>query len=471
MPMSNNKRLLLVVACLTILLLFVASEPIAAQQNPTPVVIVLTPADSPTDVPGPTSVAAFPSDRFEPNDVPEMATLIGWQTEAGLTLVGTDVDYFTAYLKAGQTVRLETMVEDGLDTRVKLFWEGQLVAENDDRSLIDVGSSVMWTTASDGWLIALVEKVTSSDGRYSLSAALVAPAATSTPPPTLTPAPTSTPMPTPTPVVKADLAEPNDTPESAYPITPGVRATYTLGPADVDYFRFIAKAGNTYRCETETGQVDTLLTVIANGEMIAANDDQGVGRVDSYLSWTAAVEQSVLVRVEARGGGFGQYDLICQAAAPASPAGASASFPAASATTVALAATAPLTATTPISLTVRHIGRIQAPSEGVTSRIRLLIYYDANNDRSPGPGEGVANVSVLAVDAQGQRLARVFTNAQGEAVFNLSSDAVTRIVVPFVPGWSARVRVGEVNEGIVLGLPAVRLPVFLPVVHRLAGKE
>ena len=93
----------------------------------------------------------------------------------------------------------------------------------------------------------------------------------------------------------------------------------------------------------------------------------------------------------------------------------------------------------------------------------MLIYYDANNDRSPGPGEGIPNVSVLAVDAQGQPLARLFTNSAGEAIFTLTGDTVARLIVPFVPGWSARLRPGEPNEGLQLGLPAVRLPVFLPV--------
>jgi len=62
------------------------------------------------------------------------------------------------------------------------------------------------------------------------------------------------------------------------------------------------------------------------------------------------------------------------------------------------------------------------------------------------------------------------TNAQGEAIFNLTSEAIARVIVPFVPGWSARVRAGEVNDDIVLGLPAVRLPVFLPVQNRPAGE-
>jgi hypothetical protein len=136
-----------------------------------------------------------------------------------------------------------------------------------------------------------------------------------------------------------------------------------------------------------------------------------------------------------------------------------------------LTATAGITATGQISLTVRHLGQVQPQTTIPTTHIRLLVYYDANNDRQPGPGEGIANVSVLAVDGQGQRIAQIFTNAQGEAIFNLASEAITRVIVPFVPGWSARVRVGEINNDIVLGLPAVRLPVFLPVQNRTANEE
>ena len=151
-----------------------------------------------------------------------------------------------------------------------------------------------------------------------------------------------------------------------------------------------------------------------------------------------------------------------------SPAGPAA--PRATATlsaTPIVTATVTITVTEPISLTVRYLGPVEEESETPATTIRLLVYYDANNDRAPGPGEGIPNVSVLAVDALGQRLGQTFTNLQGEAAFSLYDQAardVARIIVPFVPAWSARVRAGEVNDGLVLGLPAVRLPVFFPVV-------
>ena len=455
-----------------LLALFVAAGNTQAQtggQNPTPIVITLTPQGSPTAVPSPTDEAAFPPDRFEPNNDSSTATAVGLQTEPDLTLSDDDVDAFTGYLKAGQMVSVQAAVYDGLDTRLSLFWGGQLMVENDDRSATDVGSSVVFAAPADGWYVVLVEKATITNGRYDLTVSLVEPTATATSPPTATPLPTTTPMPSPTPLIQPDLAEPNDVPEAARPVTPGQRNTYTVGAGDVDYFTFIAKVGSHYACETVTDQVDTLVTVMGISEIIGVNDDRTVGRVDSYLAWDTAEEQPIIVKVEARGGGFGQYEFFCQQVAPpaAPPALSAAPKPPAAepVTTVAI------TATGRISLTVQPMGRVQPQTTTPTTHIRLLVYYDANNDRQPGPGEGIANVSVLAVDAQGQRLARVFTNTQGEAIFNLDSETVARVIVPFVPGWSARVRAGEVNNEIVLGLPAVRLPIFLPVQNRPNSEE
>ncbi len=443
-------------------------------QNPTPIVITLTPSGGPTAVPSPPGNGSFQPDRFEVNNDAETAVSIGLQIETGLTLTGDDVDYFTGYLKAGQVARISTVVYEGLDTRLKIYWDGQLAAENDDRSSVDVGSTVTFVAPADGWYVALVEKATVYDGAYDLETALVEPTATTTPLPTATPAPTLTPTPSPTPIMQPDLAEPNDTPETARPVTPGLRETYTVGAGDVDYFTFIAKAGNRYACETVTDQVDTLLTLIGISSIIDVNDDRGVGRVDSYLDWTAVEEQTILVKVEARGGSFGQYEFVCQNVAPpvAPPIVpvTAVNTPTAMASDT-LTTSIAITATERISLTVQHIGRVQPQTTTPTTHIRLLVYYDANNDRQPGPGEGIANVSVLAVDGQGQRIARIFTNAQGEAIFNLDSETVARVIVPFVPGWSARVRVGEANNDIVLGLPAVRLPVFLPVQNRAASEE
>ena len=454
-------------------------------QNPTPIVIALTPA-SPTPVSGETAIppgTAVPTtdgsvqpDRFESNDDVNQAASIGFGTESGLTLIGDDADYFSGYLKQGQMLRLSTLVYSGLDTRLELYWNGALAVSNDDVSPSDVSSAVIFTAPTDGWYTALVVKATVYDGAYDLTAVLTAPTATATPLPTMTPQPSPTPLPSPTPRIPSDIAEPNDSPETAYALTPGLRQTYSVGGGDVDYFTFLAKAGNQYSCETVTGQVDTLLILTTGDTVLGINDDRAASRVDSFFSWEADSEQQIGIKVEARGGSLGQYELICQMAvgtttistmATGSVAGGgSAAVSRPLSPSNALTTTTSITATIIPSQTMRYIGQVQPQTAPVSTGIRLMVYYDANNDRAPGPGEGIANVSVLAVDGQGQRLARIFTNAQGEAIFNLSNDNVARIIVPFVPSWSERVRVGEANE-ILLGLPAVSLTVFLPVQNRV----
>ncbi|NLF65407.1 MAG: hypothetical protein GX579_12495 [Chloroflexi bacterium] len=346
-----------------IVLVVVSSNSGAAQesgQNPTPIIIHLTP---PAEEATPTSESAFAPDRFEPNDDAGAATRIGFQVEASLTLVGADVDAFTGFLKADQILQVSATPHGQLDTRLRLIWEGQPVAENDDRAPDDLGSSLAFTAPADGHYVAFVDKVTDADGSYDLETALLAPTATPTPLPTLTPSPTWTPSPTPTLTpTPAPLTQPDSSRSPAGPAPPRATATFSATPT--------------------------------------------------------------------------------------------------------VTATVTIMATEPITLTVRYLGPVEEESDAPATTVRLLVYYDANNDRAPGPGEGIPNVSVLAVDALGQRLAQTFTNTQGEAAFSLhdrDAAAVARIIVPFVPAWSARVRAGEVNDGMVLGLPAVRLPVFFPV--------
>lgn len=437
--------------------------------NPTPIVVSLTPPGSSTPLPTPTRADGLVPDRFEPNDNPDAAIAITWGTIIDLTLIEDDVDMFTGFLKAGQWLQLETFVTGALDTHLILSWNGQIVAENDDRAATDLGSRVIFVAPAEGWYVATVSKVAAADGRYDLAASLIAPTTTPTPLPTLTSTPTVTPSPSPTPLVPPDIAEPNETTAAAWPLPLGVRQTFTLSPGDTDTFAFLSKAGQRYTCETITPLVDTqifLFDSVTSDTPRIHNDDRGAGRLDSAFTWTVTEEQVVFLQVTARGHSYGAYDLICAFTTP-TPVALSIPmvFPSVPPPTSSPLDITP-TPTTSFSLTLQYLGPALTPTAAASStHVHLLIYYDANNDRAPGPGEGVPDVSVLAVDAQGQRLARIFTNAEGEATFNLDGTDLERILVPFVPGWSARIRAGQINDNLVLGLPAVRLPIFVPVMN------
>lgn len=445
---------------------------VQTEPNPTPIVIDLTPSPPSSPTPGggatdtPLPPGSVSPDRFEVNDTAETATVIGFQVEPDLTLTEGDVDFFTFFVKAGQLVVVATAVDDGLDTEIFVTWAGSPLAYNDDRSGADLGSLVTFQAPGDGWAIVLVQPVTAVNGRYDLTVLLVEPTPTPTLMPTVTPSPTMTPSPMATPVVPADSAEPNNIREMAYPIVPGTSYVFSMGEGDIDYFTFIAKAGNQYACETVTQEIDTLLTILAAGAVLAGNDDRRPGHIDSTVTWQMVMEQVVTIEVQARGGSTGAYTLRCTQAMPAPVTGPLP--PAPLMATPILLETAPLSVAATISttnlppgavpLTLRPLGP-EIPPPPPVQQIQLIVYYDSNNDQNPSPGEGIAHVSVLAVDAHGQRLARVFTDLQGEAIFNTTADNIDRLVVPFVSAWSVRVRPGQPER---LGLPAVRIPVFLP---------
>lgn len=445
--------------------------------NPTPVVINISPTSVSPPSPTPGSGTATPlpgtlaSDRFEDNNTAETASQIGIQSEQGLTLTAGDVDFFTGYAKAGQLVVVQTAVYNGLDTELMLYWNGSLLAHNDDRSGVDLGSQVVFQAPNDGWYTFQVQSVAGFTGSYDLLLSLTAPTPTVTPAPTQTPLPTLTSNPTATPLVPPDIAEPNNVREQAYGIVPDTNYSLSMGQGDIDYFSFIGKVGNHYACETITPQIDTLFTILVGGTPIASNDDRSPQRIDSFVTWKMEDEQLVVVEVQSRNGAVGSYELVCRnqiAASVPVVSDATTAMPLGAATAV-LTETGILTNTATLTHTSLPPGALplslvplgpEIPPEPIVQHIQLVVYYDSNNDQEPSPGEGIPYVSVLAIDANGQHLARVFTNAGGEAIFNTTDNRIDRLVVPFVSDWSVRVKPGQPES---LGLPAVQIPVFLPV--------
>ncbi len=476
--MRHNLFILALITTFVLCFITISDGVAQTEPNPTPIVIDLTasPPPSPTPDGGVTFTPPPPGsvtpDRFEVNDTAATATGIGFQPEPDLSLTAGDVDYFTLFVKAGQLVVISTAVYDGLDTEIFVYWAGSELAYNDDRSGADLGSLVTFQAPGDGWVYLLVQPVSPLSGRYDLTAMLAEPTPTNTslptvtPSPTMTPLPTMVPLPTATPVIPPDSAEPNNTQETAYPIVPDTSYALSMGEGDIDFFTFIAKAGNQYACETVTQEIDTLLTILVAGAALTGNDDRTSQRIDSYVTWQVEMEQAITIEVQARGGSTGAYTLTCSSVVPAPVAGPMPPVPIM--VTPILSETAPISATETISetnlpagavsLTVRPLGP-EIPPQPPVQQIRLIVYYDSNNDQNPSPGEGIPHVSVLAVDTHGQRIARVFTDLQGEAIFNTTADNIDRLVVPFVSAWSVRVQPGQPES---LGLPAVRIPVFLP---------
>lgn len=435
----------------------------ADQTHPTPPVVVIGTSTATPQTPEP-----IEGDHLEPNNSLNSAAVVGLQTESNLTLDGKDIDFYTGFVKVGQTLALETYVYDGLDTKVTVYWAGQQIVFNDDKDPLDTGSLAIFTPSRDGWFTAVVEKVGLVDGSYDLAIYLEE---------SPTPQPTATPLPTVTPRYFDDEAEPNDAVTSAFPITVGAESLeLSLLPNNTDFFKFVAKVGQTYQCETVSGSVDTVLAIHSYGQVIVSNDDRAVGRVDSFVSWVNDIEQEVYVEVGGRGGSFGAYTLSCSVVEPTIIY-----FPPLEPTQVIerekedeslneetgggddeVDETAVSTRVVPngaIPFLIRPMGQL-LPEPTIPQQYELVVYYDQNNNRQADPGEGIANVSVLAVDRSGQRVARVFTNSDGEAVFNRTDSRISRFVVPFVSSWSAR---AVPNQPAILGLPAVRIPVFLPL--------
>ena len=165
--------------------------------------------------------------------------------------------------------------------------------------------------------------------------------------------------------------------------------------------------------------MDTLLEIHGSAGQLAVNDDRGGGRVDSYTEFAVESDQTIFVVVQAIGGAFGPYEFGCDFALPSGggtnaqsgigsqhrggePAGTTAVVssqeegpgdgePAGITTTVTISESQI------VSLTVRPVGEVAAIADDAVTAVRLIIYYDANNDRQPSPGEGVPNVSVVAV--------------------------------------------------------------------------
>jgi hypothetical protein len=295
-------------------------------------------------------------------------------------------------------------------------------------------------------------------GTYTLTAS------EATPTPTLTPTsgPTSTPTPVSTVLAGADRFEPNFSFDNAGLLALNVKYTdLSFVPwagadpysRDDDWFKVWVKPGLLVTCETLdlAAGVDTNLILFDNNRnTIGGNDDKDRANGDfgSRLSYYVTYEGYLFLDV---GQPFAplptevtafKYAVQCvtgtgptftpSATRPPQPT-VPTNTPVPPTPTIPPTDT-PAPTSTPPFIQVRQLPTATPAGEAkVLVPINLQVYYDANNNRQPDPGEGVVGVSARVTDVNtGQELQRSFTDEFGFASLTVSASGVVRLSVPYL---------------------------------------
>lgn len=306
-----------------------------------------------------------------------------------------------------------------------------------------------------------------SGGTYHLEANALSP----TPTPTSTPGPTATPTsPPPTGIPGADRFEPNYDFDHASTIATNI--TYDnlnfipWGGAteDNDFYKVWVKPGLLYTCETLNlaPGVDTNIIIYDhNRNPLGGNDDVTMGDYRSRISYLSTYEGFLYVLV-GHGGRIpfsdvqnSTYSLRCSMEVPGLPTPAPTATPRDTPishkdeATPTPTSTSPLPTATPENLgelSVRLISTPTPPPAQVTPAPRfvpldILVYYDANNDHSPGAGEGIAGLRIVAYDTHtGEQVTEGVTDEVGRLRFTAAVRGAVRIFIPYLG-------VGRVVEG------------------------
>lgn len=318
-----------------------------------------------------------------------------------------------------------------------------------------------------------------SGGTYRLDANAAPPTATptGTPTPTPTPSPTASPTPPPpTGIPGADRFEPNYDFDHAATIATGITydnlnfVPWGGATEDNDFYKIWVKPGLLYTCETlnlAPGLDTNIILYDHNRNGLGGNDDVTPGDYRSRISYLSTYEGWLYVLV-GHGGRFpysevqnSTYSLRCTVEVPGLPTPAPTATPRPPTATpvpkdwtptptVGTTFTSPPPTATPSAapagLSVRLVSTPTPPAPETTPSPRfvpldILIYYDANNDRSPGAGEGVAGLRILAYDTlTGEQVAEGVTDEVGRLRFTAAVRGAVRIFVPYLG-------VGRVVEG------------------------
>lgn len=238
-----------------------------------------------------------------------------------------DVDKVAFLAKAGRYYRIYTTdLQPGVDTFLMVN-VGDNVYVNDDREPGDLSSEVVFQ-APRSYDTQVTVKVTNRgdygvNQNYILGVEEIIPTVTPTPSASPSPEATATPTPRPSPSPTEDLRDTYE-PDAEQPPTIffGESQTRNFYPAgDVDYGRFLAKAGRYYRITTSdlAFGVDTVLSVTV-GSNVYVNDDRQRTDLSSEVIvrglGSRDVEAQIVVRNRGQYGADRTYTLFLEEVLP-----------------------------------------------------------------------------------------------------------------------------------------------------------
>ncbi len=452
-----------------ILLALIGPVPQGATATPTP---TATPTATPTTTAtlGPRNTpTCIGADAYEPNDVPEQAQLVGAGTTLQATLHLGDVDWWQVYLKAGRNYRIEAQTKPGGDPRMVLYTAtlAQL-AQNDDCALGSYSPCIRIKPTEEGvYLVQITSQVAGLWADYTLQVVeeLPTPTPTLTPQPTAgptaTPQPTGTPVPSPTP---NDPFEPNQDFDHAAEIGLGQTVAANLPTGDRDFYRLYLKNRLLHRCEINPqGGLDPNLTLYDAGRnVLGGNDDRAPGQPGPLLNWLPGGAGWITLVVDPVTGS-GSYTLLCTVLAP-TPTTPVTPLPPAPTPTRWLIPTA---TSLPGLENPAGLGGGDWAQPGATGTplppVKVVVYYDENDNNAADPAEGIQGATVLLLDASTNKpIAWQTTDETGYTAFEIpagaSAYAALRIAIPFL-GFSRPVGPGQ---AVPVAIEPQRLPGLIP---------
>ncbi|MGD1995092.1 MAG: hypothetical protein PVI59_18015, partial [Anaerolineae bacterium] len=318
------------------------------------------------------------------------------------------------------------------------------VVVSDDDGAGGYASQADWGAGYDGYYYIRVINKVSTTGTYDLTVEEIS-------------APGPVPTATPGPGIdnQADSCENNFDFDRACVIAANEYQTFNFVPpydnmADNDFFKLWVKPGLIYDCATSElspGVDPNMIVYDHNRNPIGGNDDKAPGDLNSSFAYYSTYEGWLYLLV-----GTGdrtpsdlydsEYTLRCARSVPGEPTATPAPTqkPPGSTVTPTSVSSPLVTPTVPPStgqLDVRTMATPTPPPADEPSLhfipVDLIIYYDANSDRSPGAGEGVAGVFVLAYDtATGEEIAQGFTDELGHLEFTAAAQGVVRLSIPYL---------------------------------------